>query len=138
MMTAEETCIMCVSAEAVRYTQVVGRTYSTFENFYTPLAILLEEESGLPISIAGAIFLVTNPLRLEKFVDNWEMAGIELPNFVVSIIESDNEFDKFVLKVKDEGGGVIIDPILNMSGNLAGGFVIENYYEIVGNRATGI
>lgn len=135
VMTAEEICIMCVSAEAVRYTQAIGRTYSPFENFYAPLAILLEEESGLPISIAGAIFLITNPLRLERFVDNWRKAGIELPDFVVSTIDSDDEFDKFVLKVKDEGETVIIDPMLSMSGNLASGFVIENYYEIVGHGA---
>lgn len=126
---------MCICAEAVRYTRAIGGAYSAFENFYTPLAILLEEETGLPISIAGAIFLVTNPLRLERFVDNWAKAGIELPDFVVSTIECDDEFDKFARKVKDEGEAVIIDPMLNMFGDLASGFVIENYYEIVGHDA---
>lgn len=136
VMTADETCIMCSNATAVRYTQAIENTYSSSENFYAPLVILLEEESGLPISVFGAIFLVTNPLRLERFIDNWRKAGIELPTFVASIVESDDEFDKFVRKIKDEGEGVIVDPMLNMSGELISGFVIENYYELVKHGST--
>lgn len=133
VMAADETCIMCSNAAAVRYTQSIENAYSSSENFYAPLVILLEEKSGLPISVAGAIFLVSNPLRLEKFVDNWRKAGIELPAFVVSTIGSDDEFDKFVRKVKDDGEGVLVDPLLNMSGELTSGFVVENYYELVNN-----
>lgn len=136
VMTADETCIMCNSVTAVRYTQAIEKTYSSSENFYAPLVILLEEESGLPISVAGAIFLITNPLRLKRFVDNWGKAGIELPAFVASTIESDDEFDKFVRKIKDEGEAVIVDPMLNMSGELTSGFVIENYYELVKHGTT--
>jgi hypothetical protein len=138
VMTADETCIMCSSATAVRYTQAIENAYSYSENFYAPLIILLEEESGLPIVVAGAIFLVTNPLRLEKSVDNWRNAGIELPAFVASIIGSDDEFDKFVHRVKNDGIGVLIDPMLNMSGELATGYVVENYFDLVKNATSNL
>lgn len=135
VMSTEETCILCVSAEAVLYTQSIGNTYSSSDNFYAPLAILLEHESGYPILINDAIFLITNPLRLEKFVDNWKKAGIELPEFVITIIETDNDFDKFVRQVKDEEGVVIVDPLLNMAGELSSGFIIENYYDLINQRS---
>lgn len=131
IMTADETCILCVKAESVPYTRSIGNLYSRFDNFYAPLAILLEQDSGLPFSIGGAIFLISNPLRLEKYVDNWRRAGIDLPEFVVSTIESDDKFDKFVQQVKDNGGGIIVDPILNFTGELSSGVIIENHYDFV-------
>lgn len=134
ILEEDEECILCVNAEAVRYTKSIGNTYSHFDNFYAPLAILLEKESGLPISIDGTIMLVSNPLRLSRFTENWRKAGIELPKFAVSIIETDDEFDKFVRSAKDDNNNVLIDPIVNLSGELSSGFVVENYYDIVGSE----
>lgn len=134
IMTDEEIPIFCVNAEAARYTKSIGNTYSKFDNFYAPLAILLEEESGLPISIDKTLILVSNPLRLNRFIENWGKAGIELSKFVVSIIESDNEFDKFVRNAKEDKKNILIDPVLNLSGELASGFIVENYYDIVGHE----
>lgn len=130
----DEECILCVNAEAVRYTKSIGNTYSNFDNFYAPLAILLEAESGLPISIDETLMLISNPLRLKRFTENWKKAGIELPKFSVSIIESDDEFDKFVRSAKEERKNVLVDPIVNLSGELSSGFIVENYYDIVGHE----
>jgi len=131
VMTEEERCLLCVNAEAVNYTRSIGNAYSKFDNFYAPLAILIERSTGLPVSISDAVFLISNPMLLEKYIENWRRAGIELPDFDVSIIESDDKFDKFASQVKSDGRTLIVNPMLTMSGELSSGCVIENYYELV-------
>lgn len=135
IVAPDEKCLFCNNAEPVRYTRPIGDAYSQYENFYAPLAILLEKSTGLPISVDTATFLISNPLNLEKYIDNWRHAGIELPEFVVSIIETDDQFDKFVGQTKDAGGGVIVNPLLQMNGELSSGFIIENYYELIGDSS---
>ena len=135
VMAEGERCLLCVKAEVVHYTRSIGSAYSKVDNFYAPLTLLLEQDTGIPVTINNAIFLTSNPLQLEQHIENWQLAGIKLPEFVVSIIESDDKFDKFVRQVKDDGGSVIVNPRLTMTGELLGGFIIENYYDLVSNKS---
>ena len=125
MVAEDEDCLLCVQADAVRYSKAIGTTYSKFENYYTPLAILLDAVSGQPIAMEGTIPMITNPLKIHRYIKNWQRAGMELPEFVLSIIDSDDQFDKFVAKVKADGVTVAIDPRFDMNGHLCSGFVIE-------------
>jgi len=131
----EEECILCENAEPVIFTRSINKVYSLVTNFYTPLMILLEKSSGLPINFDGAIFLVSEPLSLDKLIHNWERTGVTLPKYTISIIETDSEFDKLVQSIKSDGFAVIINPEIDMNQTLSSGFVVENYYELISNKA---
>ncbi len=133
-MPKNEKYIKCVKSIAVPYTRSIGDSYSRFDNFYAPLALLIDRKIGEPIVIGNAVTLISNPLNLKQYVDNWENAGIELPDFLVSIIESDDKFDKFCLQFKAKGVGILIDPIITMRGELTSGLVVENYYDLLARR----
>ena len=135
LLDNNERCLLCVDAQAVKYTQSIGNTYSKSNNYYAPLAFLIDESTGDPIIINNTIFLISNPLSLEKYIENWSRAGIKLPEFVISIIDSDDRFDIFVRQAKDNNIEIIVNPMLLISGELSGGFVIENMKVIVDKKS---
>ena len=130
-----EECVLCVNSVAVKFTKEINAAYSLFSDFYAPLMILLEKETGLPIVFSGAIFLLSDPLEFERYILNWQRAGIELPDYTVSIIESDPLFDKLIQDIKEDGLAVLIDPEIDMNQKLTTGFVVENYYDELSNKA---
>lgn len=130
-VTADETFLLCNNAEPVRFTQSISETYSTCSNYYAPLVVLLEEETGRPVCIEGAIFLVTNPLKIQNYLDNWHRAGVKSPGHFMSIIETDEQFDKLASNTYASNNTLLIDPTFDMSGVLSSGFVVENFYDII-------
>jgi hypothetical protein len=126
----DEECILCTNAEPVRFTNAINKAYSLFENAYTPLILFLDKNSGLPIDMGGAIFMISTPLSVENYVKNWKRASFELPDYSISIIKSDAEFDKLIQIFKSDGLAVVIDPELDMNGNMTSGFIVENINDL--------
>ena len=124
-------CIEVLDTQAARYTRSIARTYSVSEEFYAPLALLMSVETGDPIEIDGFVFLISNPFKLGPLFDNWKKAGCQLPEFTVSFLRSDDEFDKFVIRQHANGVTVLVDPLMNLSREVIKGFVIKDYYEVV-------
>ncbi|MGV9913024.1 hypothetical protein [Streptomyces tendae] len=131
-----QTPVACLEAKAVPYTRSIADSYSVAENFYAPLAFLSNAETGDPIIIAGVVSMLTNPLNLEKYTANWEMAGIELPDFTVSILETDERFDRFINLLHVHDARAIVDPLLAPSGDLIRGYIIKDITTL-GNSAHG-
>jgi hypothetical protein len=52
----------------------------------------------------------------------------------VAFIRSGDEFDKFVNRLYTSGITVVVDPLMNMNREVIKGFVIKDYYEVVGGR----
>ncbi|MEU2510025.1 hypothetical protein ABZ621_35745 [Streptomyces sp. NPDC007863] len=132
--------IPCTNAEVVPYTRAIGEAYSTCERYYTPLAYLVDAETGEPVAVEGVISLLTDPWNLSSFLKNWERAGIELPEFTVSALLTDEQFDRFVRLTMTRGQGVIVDPRLALDGSLVSGFWMTSFeqllYEAEQDRAT--
>ncbi|MER5916322.1 hypothetical protein ABT124_39475 [Streptomyces sp. NPDC001982] len=122
--------IPCTKAEAVRYTRAIGDAYSACERYYAPLAYLVDAETGDPIVVDSVISLLTNPLELSSYIQNWERCGIELPEFTVSAILSDEQFDRFVRLAMTRGIGVVINPKLAPDGTLVSGYWLENFEQL--------
>ncbi|HOZ44899.1 MAG TPA: hypothetical protein PLN39_02790 [Candidatus Dojkabacteria bacterium] len=128
---SDEECILCKSAEPAPYTLLIDKLHSACKNFYAPLILILEKDTGLPLVIDNTLTLVTDPLNFTKQLSNWEKGGLILPNYSLSIIKSDSEFDVFVGRAISDGLNIIINPLLDMKGGLISAFLVENYYEII-------
>ncbi|MFF2222610.1 hypothetical protein ACFVV7_04790 [Streptomyces globisporus] len=118
--------VACLEVKAVPYTRSIAEAYSEAENFYAPLAFLSDAETGDPIIIADVLSLLTNPLDLEKYTANWSKAGIELPEFTVSILETDERFDRFMNLLEVSGARAIVDPLLAPNGDLIRGYIVSD------------
>ncbi|MFI5830056.1 hypothetical protein ACIA6C_22890 [Streptomyces sp. NPDC051578] len=119
--------VPCTGAEAVRYTRAIGDAYSDCKQYYAPLAYLVDVETGDPIVVDGVISLLHNPLELETYLRNWERCGIKLPEFTVSALLTDEQFDRFVRIAMTRGMRVVINPKLALHGDLVSGFWMENF-----------
>ena len=56
----DEECIECINAEIVLCTKTIEDVYGDVKNFYAPVFILLEKDSGLPLLINNALFILNS------------------------------------------------------------------------------
>ncbi|MDE0544101.1 hypothetical protein, partial [Vibrio sp. VA3] len=73
---------------------------------------------------------LSNRINVDSFIRNWELAGVALPPFTVSIIESDEEFDKLIINLKKDEVTVLIDPEIDMNGQLVSGLIVEDFNDM--------
>lgn len=94
--------------------------------------MLVDAETGKPFTIGGSHVLLTEPLTLADSIKNWETAGLDVPRFATSILCSDDQFDAFVAQGIRDGVGLVIDPILDGSGQPVAGFVVTDFEAVFG------
>ncbi|MFF5434945.1 hypothetical protein ACFY5K_33630 [Streptomyces griseofuscus] len=126
--------VQCVYSTAIKFTQSIDAAYSLCDSFYAPLAYLSDSDTGKPVTLNGEVVpLLTNPLLVEEYVTNWQKAGgMELPDYVVSIIENDDRFDRFVRLFMGRGIAVAVDPKWTLRRDLASGYVVQHFESFVG------
>ncbi|MFG2114388.1 hypothetical protein ACGFRB_17425 [Streptomyces sp. NPDC048718] len=123
--------VLCTGATPVRYSRAIGDAYSDCKQYYAPLAYLVDAETGEPVVVDGVISLLHNPLDLDSYVANWARCGIELPDFTVSAILTDDQFDRFVRLAMTRGVGIVIDPKLSLRRKLISGFWVECFEQLI-------
>ena len=122
----DEICIECVNAEIVVCTKVIEDAYSNIKNFYAPVFFLTDKDSGLPILFKNTLFILNNPLELGNYIDNWKKAGIEMPEYSIKIIKTDEEFDLFMAQLLlQDGVQVVANPKFNMNAEPISGIVFQ-------------
>ncbi len=114
MKDDSEECIECINAEVAKYTLAIEKAYDRFSNYYAPVIILLDKESGQPIIANNTVFVIDNPLKLNSYIANWSKAGITLPEYKIEIIKSDYEFDNFIAKCIKNKIQVVANPLFDM------------------------
>ncbi len=113
-----------MSAEPRELTRATISAHNVADNYYAPLLVLIDADTGDPFAIDGAHVLLTEPLTLAESIKNWETAGLHMPRFATSVLRSDAQFDAFVAKAQRDDIGLVIDPILDGAGMLVTGFVV--------------
>ncbi len=135
MKDADEECIECINAEAVKYTLAIEKAYDRFSNYYAPLFILLDLKNGQPIVVENTIFLLNNPLKLMPYITNWFKAGIDLPEYKIEILKSDHEFDSFLSRYLKKGIQIVANPLFDMLQNPLSGLVFRHIDEIIEEKS---
>lgn len=122
----DEQCMECIIAEPVRYNKSIGDLHNQTDNYYTPLCVLVEKETEEPITINGHVVLITDPLHLNYFIENWKDAEVDVPeNYEIRIIKNDFDFDAKIKHFFDLGYGLIADPVIDGDEiNLVSGYLI--------------
>lgn len=118
-------------AKAVEFTLAIDKAYSHPGNFYAPLTVLTGIDSGNPIVTRNTVFLISRPLDVAVSLDNWREAGLSFPEYGVTILEKDVDFDKFTQHYLDSGINIIIDPVFSPRGELLKGYIVETLSSLI-------
>lgn len=123
----------CLEAVVVPFSGSIDAGYSSGGNYYAPLVYLVKKSSGELIKICGNLFLISDPINMEKYIENWIFVGFEVSDFMVSIIGKDSDFDDLVRKSKREEFRILVDPLFQSEDTIISGAIIEDYNEMVKN-----
>ncbi len=127
-MDGKEELLECVSAEVAIYNDTIARIYNECETYYAPIIYLSVE--GKPVILDKVFPLITNPLVLNIYLDNWEKAGIILDNYEVNIVREDSDFILKILSLISCGIRPIVNMIIGKDKKLIKGCVIQTMKEI--------
>lgn len=113
-----------VRAEPRVASRAVLRAHRTCDNYYAPLLALIDNATNEPLTVHDARVLLTNPLRIEHYLQNWTMSGAGIGTFDSVVLNSDEAFDRFVYSALSESIGVLIDPIFSVDRHLLAGAMV--------------
>lgn len=117
----------CISYKCVPFTSTIRELFDVTGDYYTPL-IYLTIEGSIAV-VDRHIFMLTNPLDLYKYLNNWkEKIGLDFGNdYNVITLKTDSEFDNFMRDTINSSIEVIVDPWFGNRKDLVRGFVIGSY-----------
>jgi hypothetical protein len=115
---ATETLRPIVSAHVRKYKENIARRYDVRDNWFAPVAYVRSQPDGNVVGIGPSVFLITEPLHLDRFLENWRECGLELLDYEVSIFATDDEFDEFARETFESGYHFLIDPLFAVSEEL--------------------
>lgn len=131
-----ERIIEATRARVRRYEERYASRFSLPGHWYAPILYLRSVESGEPILIQDFVVMLTDPLKLGNFLNNWKQASVEIPEYQTESILSDEEFDDFMRWVETRGWMVVADAMLNVSdGTLTSGFRIGSVERFVAENS---
>lgn len=129
----------CVSFECVPFTSTIRELFDVEGEYYAPLVYLTVDDAI--VLMDGCIFVLSNPLDLKKYLNNWkEKLGYDPGScdYSVVTIKDDAEFDVFMEKAMDDSMKVIVDPWFGNFGDLVRGYVINSYDREIGTKMNSI
>lgn len=97
------------------YRSTIAQRYDVRDNWSAPVAYLRVLPDELPFGLNGSLFLITEPLKLDRFLANWRHCGLSLPDYEVPILATDEEFDEFAREIFENGGEFLINPLFGLA-----------------------
>lgn len=87
-------------------------------SWYAPVLILRERATKGQIVLADAVPLISDPLALGRYLDNWHKAGFDIPSYEVEVLATDSQVDQLIDAATRLEQVVVIDPLLSEDGQI--------------------
>lgn len=127
-MHGKEELLECVNAQVAIYNDTIAKMYNESNTYYAPITYLSVE--GEPFIFRGIFPLITNPLELNFYLNNWKRAGIEIENYEVNIISDDSDFILKMLSLILNGIRPIVNLVIGKDINIIKGCIIHTMREM--------
>lgn len=101
------------------------------QNDYAPLGIVINAEGQEIVNFGNCIPLISDPTRFDEFHSNWNNAGYAIGKSILRIIESDKDFDLYLLAFLKDGMQPIIDPLFDADKTLTSGIYVNDIEEFI-------
>ena len=102
--------------EIRKFDQTTAARYALWENWYAPLEFLRSTLTGEIVTLGNLVPVITNPFVLDKLLENWRSAGIEIPDYDVVTLYDDQAFDDFISHADEQDFTIVADPLLDPRG----------------------
>lgn len=130
---SDEDILIITNYEKKQYSKLFEKESKIINN-YTPLCILTQKQSDKIVALFNCIPLISDPLTLENYLNNWSKGGFVPTDFKVDIIKNDLEFEHYMHKCFKSGMQPIIDPIFDNNLDLVSGIYITSI-DLIKNMA---
>lgn len=124
--------VECQKFEKTTYTRGLSTVHDKCKNFYAPL-VLIADEYNNPVLFNGMAFLITNPIQLQYFLNNWRPIFKHSENYKLRIIEDDKQFDFMIFKIREKASKILVDPIFDSNIVLLSGSTIRHMDDLQNN-----
>lgn len=122
----DEKILEIISIEITKYSKLIAKVFDSDIFHYAPLCLLRDLETEAFINLSNVVPIISDPLQLEDFVENWKNLGFQLDKIELKIIKSDKDFDNYIRIFIGDGLIPIIDPIFDKRFNLISGYRIKD------------
>jgi hypothetical protein len=96
----------------------IANRYDARDNWFAPVAYIRTLPDEEPLGVGASVFLITEPFHLDRFLVNWRGCGLQLADYEVPILATDEEFDEFAREIFDEGGEFLVNPLFAVNEHL--------------------
>jgi hypothetical protein len=127
---AEEVILEIKSVEIAKYSKQIAKAFNKDMSHYTPLCLIRDRETETILNLSNVVPILSDPLKLDEYYENWKGLGFELENLELKIIKSDKDFDNYMRMIFGDSLTPIIDPIFDKNFNLVKGFPINELRKI--------
>ncbi len=122
-------------ARVRRYDERFAARYHRPGYWYAPLLYLRYLSTEEPVMVLDTVLLISDPLKLRNFIENWREAKIDVSDYETRSILSDSEFDEFMRLTERNGWRAVINPLLNpANGTMASGIPISSLDAMMEDR----
>lgn len=128
----EQTIVYASHFEKATYSIQLEENQIEINNDYAPIGLVCYPETDDLVKIENHVLLITNPLKFDKFHQNWNKILKNLGGCKIKIIETDFELDAYLQLFFKEGLIPVIDPIFDtITKSLVTGFEIRSMEKII-------
>jgi hypothetical protein len=127
---ADEVILEVVSVEIAKYSKQIAMAFNKEISHYTPLCLVRNKDSETILNLSNVIPILSDPLKLDEYYENWKKIGFELENLELKIIKSDKDFDYHMRMFFGDELIPIVDPIFDKNFNLINGYLIKDLKSI--------
>jgi hypothetical protein len=127
-----QTIIKVSNYEKAIYSNQLEESIDDFENDYTPIGLLRSIETEEILTIGNVVPLLTNPIKIDEYLENWKKLIGEFESHTIQIIKSDYELDTYIQSIINENLQPIINPLFNLEQKqLESGLIVKNMKTII-------
>jgi hypothetical protein len=108
---ADEKLRLITKAKVRKYHSSIARRYDVRDNWFAPVAYIRNMPNEQLLGIGRSIFLITEPLHLDRFIANWKECGLDLGDYEVPILSTDEQFDEFARETFEQDAEFLVDPL---------------------------
>lgn len=118
MLGVSEELREIAAAQVVKYDQKIAALYELWENWYAPMSFLTAHESESIVQVGGTIPIISDPMKLGRFIENWRSVGLSVSEYELNILDTDGKFDHFIDTVTKDKMQVVVDPVFSKKGEI--------------------
>jgi hypothetical protein len=122
----DETILHIVTMEKVKYSRQIESENTELNNDYAPVGFVVIPGTNEIVNFGNCIPIIFDPTRFEELHKNWNEVGYTVGPCSIQIIESDTEFDLYLMAWLQEGMQPIVHPMFDKEKELQSGAYIQD------------